>query len=199
LQYLFTQDHAAPIAKRAFLFSPGGDIGRVLDCLRAAFPKGLGPQLIVDDGRRRHLAHPQGLELKPTAGSTPQRSHEEDVIKISSRVQETEFVAHDGQRLERRQRGDTTVHRLYQMKEAANFCARINVNDPSPNPSSTSVRLRESGRRIKRGTDVMVAGKVAWCAVMAMSAKLAHSCAGFGRASFDELIDQCWQAAMEGF
>src|SRR5271167_3307488 len=84
-----TQDHAAAAIAKAgvpvFAYK-GESLEEYWDCtFRAlAFPKGLGPQMIVDDGGDATLLIHKGYELENGDGwvNSPSASHEEDVIKI---------------------------------------------------------------------------------------------------------------------
>jgi adenosylhomocysteinase len=136
-----TQDHAAAaVAKSGVpVFAwKGESLEEYWDCtFRAlAFPKGLGPQLIVDDGGDATLLIHKGYELENGDGwvNTPGASHEEDVIKnLLKRVAKEQprfwhAVVKDWKGVS--EETTTGVHRLYQMKEAGKLLVpAINVND----------------------------------------------------------------------
>src|ERR1700691_1782389 len=83
-----TQDHAAAAIAKAgvpvFAWK-GESLEEYWDCTfeAVAFPGGLGPQLIVDDGGDATLLIHKGYELENGDGwvNSPSDSHEEDVIK----------------------------------------------------------------------------------------------------------------------
>jgi adenosylhomocysteinase len=211
-----TQDHAAAAIAKAGIpvFAwKGESLEEYWDCtFRAlAFPKGLGPQLIVDDGGDATLLIHKGYELENGDGwvNTPSASHEEDVIKILlKRVAKEQprfwnTVVKDWKGVS--EETTTGVHRLYQMKEAGKLLVpAINVNDSVTKSKFDNLYgCRESlADGIKRATDVMVAGKVAVvCGYGDVGKGCAHSLRGFGARVLVTEIDpiNALQAAMEGF
>jgi adenosylhomocysteinase len=173
-------------------------------------PAAKGPQLIVDDGGDATLLIHKGYELENGSDwvNTP-RSHEEEVIKdLLKRVATRERPGfwHDVVKDWRGVSEETTtgVHRLYKMQEAgALLVPAINVNDSVTKSKFDNLYgCRESlADGIKRATDVMVAGKVAWSAATATWARARAFAARLGRAR-DRHRDrphQRLQAAMEGF
>ncbi len=211
-----TQDHAAAAMAKAgvpvFAWK-GESLEEYWDCtFRAlAFPNGLGPQLIVDDGGDATLLIHKGYELEEGDGwvNTPSGSHEEDVIKnLLKRVAKEQprlwhAVVKDWKGVS--EETTTGVHRLYQMKEAGKLLVpAINVNDSVTKSKFDNLYgCRESlSDGIKRATDVMVAGKVAVvCGYGDVGKGSAHSLRGFGARVVVTEIDpiNALQAAMEGF
>jgi adenosylhomocysteinase len=211
-----TQDHAAAaVAKSGVpVFAwKGESLEEYWDCtFRAlAFPKGLGPQLIVDDGGDATLLIHKGYELENGDGwvNTPSASHEEDVIKnLLKRVAKEQprfwhAVVKDWKGVS--EETTTGVHRLYQMKEAGKLLVpAINVNDSVTKSKFDNLYgCRESlSDGIKRATDVMVAGKVAVvCGYGDVGKGSSHSLRGFGARVLVTEVDpiNALQAAMEGF
>jgi len=97
----------------------------------------------------------------------------------------------------------TGVHRLHQMHEAGKLgVPAINVNDSVTKSKFDNLYgCRESlADGIKRATDIMIAGKSSWSAVMAMSERLCRRDEGLGaRVLVTEMTPICaLQAAMEG-
>ncbi|HEY3860836.1 MAG TPA: adenosylhomocysteinase [Verrucomicrobiae bacterium] len=211
-----TQDHAAAAIAKAgvpvFAWK-GESLEEYWDCtFRAlAFPKGQGPQLIVDDGGDATLLIHKGYELENGSDwvNSPSGSHEEDVIKnLLKRVAKEQprlwhSVVKDWKGVS--EETTTGVHRLYQMKEAGKLLVpAINVNDSVTKSKFDNLYgCRESlADGIKRATDVMVAGKVAVvCGYGDVGKGSAHSLRGFGARVIVTEIDpiNALQAAMEGF
>jgi adenosylhomocysteinase len=211
-----TQDHAAAAVAKAgvpvFAWK-GESLEEYWDCtFRAlAFPNGLGPQLIVDDGGDATFLIHKGYELEEGDGwvNTRSGSHEEDVIKnLLKRVAKEQprlwhAVVKDWKGVS--EETTTGVHRLYQMKEAGKLLVpAINVNDSVTKSKFDNLYgCRESlSDGIKRATDVMVAGKVAVvCGYGDVGKGSAHSLRGFGARVLVTEIDpiNALQAAMEGF
>jgi adenosylhomocysteinase len=211
-----TQDHAAAAIAQAGIpvFAwKGESLEEYWDCtFRAlAFPKGLGPQLIVDDGGDATLLIHKGYELENGDGwvNSPSGSHEEDVIKnLLKRIAKEQprfwhAVVKDWKGVS--EETTTGVHRLYQMKEAGKLLVpAINVNDSVTKSKFDNLYgCRESlADGIKRATDVMVAGKVACvCGYGDVGKGSSHSLRGFGARVIVTEIDpiNALQAAMEGF
>ncbi len=211
-----TQDQAAAAIAKAGIpvFAwKGESLEEYWDCtFRAlAFPNGLGPQLVVDDGGDATLLIHKGYELEHGGDwvNSPSASHEEDVIKnLLKRVaKERPRFWHDVVKEWKGVSEETTtgVHRLYQMKEAGKLLVpAINVNDSVTKSKFDNLYgCRESlADGIKRATDVMVAGKVAAvCGYGDVGKGCAHSLRGFGARVMVTEIDpiNALQAAMEGF
>jgi adenosylhomocysteinase len=211
-----TQDHAAAaMAKTGVpVFAwKGESLEEYWDCtFRAlAFPNGLGPQLVVDDGGDATLLIHKGYELENGDNwvNSPGASHEEDVIKIllkrvaKERPRFWHAVVQDWKGVS--EETTTGVHRLYQMKEAGKLLVpAINVNDSVTKSKFDNLYgCRESlADGIKRATDVMVAGKLAVvCGYGDVGKGSSHSLRGFGARVIVTEIDpiNALQAAMEGF
>lgn len=176
-----------------------------------SFPGGKGPNLIVDDGGDATLLIHKGVEMEKGSDwvNTPSGSHEESVIKaLLKRVH-----AEDGEfftRIASEWRGvseetTTGVHRLYKMAEEGSLLVpAINVNDSVTKSKFDNLYgCRESLiDGIKRGTDVMIAGKTALvCGYGDVGKGSAQSLRSQGaRVMVTEIDPICaLQAAMEGF
>ncbi len=176
-----------------------------------SFPDGRGPNLIVDDGGDATLLIHKGYELEN--GSTwvdePADSEEEAVIKALLRrihaetpdrwhtvVAEWKGVSEET---------TTGVHRLYKMAEEGTLLVpAINVNDSVTKSKFDNLYgCRESLiDGIKRGTDLMIAGKVAIvCGYGDVGKGSAQSLRSQGaRVIVTEIDPICaLQAAMEGY
>lgn len=176
-----------------------------------SFPEGKGPNLIVDDGGDATLLIHKGVEMEKGSDwvNTPSGSHEESVIKaLLRRVhgEDGEFFT----RIASEWRGvseetTTGVHRLYKMAEEGSLLVpAINVNDSVTKSKFDNLYgCRESLiDGIKRGTDVMIAGKTALvCGYGDVGKGSAQSLRSQGaRVIVTEIDPICaLQAAMEGF
>jgi adenosylhomocysteinase len=174
-------------------------------------PRGLGPQLVVDDGGDVTLLIHKGVELE--AGSdwvnTTSASHEEKVIKdLLKKVHQEDPKRWTNLAKEWRgvsEETTTGVHRLYKMQEQGKLLVpAINVNDSVTKSKFDNLYgCRESlADGIKRATDVMMAGKVAViCGYGDVGKGSAHSLKGMGARIIVTEIDpiNALQAAMEGF
>ena len=211
-----TQDHAA-----AAIAAAGTPVfawkGETLEeywdlTLRAiSFPRGLGPQLVVDDGGDVTLLIHKGCELEEGSDwvKTPSSSHEEQVIKNLlikvSRERPGYWKSIAAQWRGVSEETTTGVHRLYQMMEKGKLrVPAINVNDSVTKSKFDNLYgCRESlADGLKRATDVMIAGKVACvCGYGDVGKGSAHSLRGFGARVIVTEIDpiNALQAAMEGF
>lgn len=173
--------------------------------------KVVGPNLIVDDGGDATLLIHKGVQLEDGDRwvDTPSESHEESVIKaLLKRVH-----AEDPQffhRIASEWRGvseetTTGVHRLYKMAEEGSLLVpAINVNDSVTKSKFDNLYgCRESLiDGIKRGTDVMIAGKVAVvCGYGDVGKGSAQSLRSQGaRVIVTEIDPICaLQASMEGY
>jgi len=211
-----TQDHAAAaIAKAGYpVFAWKGEtLEEYWWCTYQAisFPKGKGPQLVVDDGGDVTLLIHKGYELEEGDGwvNSPSEKHEEQVIKdlLKKIHRESPTRWHDMVAEWKGVSEETTtgVHRLYQMLEAGKLLVpAINVNDSVTKSKFDNLYgCRESlADGIKRATDVMVAGKVAVvCGYGDVGKGCAHSLRGFGARVIVTEVDpiNALQAAMEGF
>jgi adenosylhomocysteinase len=170
-----TQDHAAAAIAAAGVpvFAWKGEtLEEYWWCTDQAlsFPGGKGPQLVVDDGGDVTLLIHKGVELEKGDKwvDSPSGSHEESVIKDLLKKVYKETPTR-WQQVAKEWRGvseetTTGVHRLYQMLEQGKLLVpAINVNDSVTKSKFDNLYgCRESlVDGIKRGTDVMVAGKVA--------------------------------------
>jgi adenosylhomocysteinase len=211
-----TQDHAAAAIAAAGVpvFAWKGEtLEEYWWCTYQAVshPKGLGPQLVVDDGGDVTLLIHKGVELEQGSDwvNTPSGSHEEKVIKdLLKKVHQED--PHRWTNLAKEWRGvseetTTGVHRLYKMQEQGKLLVpAINVNDSVTKSKFDNLYgCRESlADGIKRATDVMMAGKVAViCGYGDVGKGSAHSLKGMGARIIVTEIDpiNALQAAMEGF
>jgi adenosylhomocysteinase len=211
-----TQDHAAAAIAAAgvpvFAWK-GESLEEYWWCTDKAlsFPGGKGPQLVVDDGGDVTLLIHKGVELENGDKwiETPSGSHEESVIKDLLRQVHAatptrwQSVAKDWRGVS--EETTTGVHRLYQMFEQGKLLVpAINVNDSVTKSKFDNLYgCRESlVDGIKRGTDVMIAGKVAVvCGYGDVGKGSAASLRGLGARVIVTEIDpiNALQAAMEGY
>ncbi len=184
-----------------------------LDCVTHVLPDGTlgGPELVIDDGGDVTLLIHKGYELEQgdTWVDTPSDNHEVKVIKDLLKKVAKERPGF-WTRVVKDWRGvaeetTTGVHRLYQMKEAGKLLVpAINVNDSVTKSKFDNLYgCRESlADGIKRATDLMIAGKVAFVAGYGDVGKgSAHSLRGLGARVIVSEVDpiNALQAAMEGF
>ncbi len=176
-----------------------------------SFPDGKGPHLIVDDGGDATLLLHKGVEMED--GSTwfdqSADSHEEKVIKDLLRRVGSEsgtfFHEHVADWRGVSEETTTGVHRLYKMAaENTLLVPAINVNDSVTKSKFDNLYgCRESLiDGIKRGTDVMIAGKTALvCGYGDVGKGSAQSLRSQGaRVIVTEIDPICaLQAAMEGY
>ncbi|HOA29326.1 MAG TPA: adenosylhomocysteinase [Candidatus Cloacimonadota bacterium] len=171
--------------------------------------------LIVDDGGDATLMIHEGYRLEDLfheSGILPQADSDNEEFRL---VQELliDRLESDPQRWHRiaanlkgvSEETTTGVHRLYQMMERGSLLfPAINVNDSVTKSKFDNLYgCRESlADGIKRGTDIMVAGKtVMVCGYGDVGKGCAQSMRGFGaRVVISEIDPICaLQAAMEGF
>lgn len=211
-----TQDHAA--AAIADLGVPvfawkGETLEEYWDCTLKAlsFPAGMGPNLIVDDGGDATLLIHKGFQYENDQsifdGGTDNREmgiiidlikkeYVKDSTKWHRMVKDIKGVSEET---------TTGVHRLYQMLEKGELLfPAINVNDSVTKSKFDNLYgCRESlADGLKRGTDIMVAGKmVIVCGYGDVGKGCARSMSGFGaRVVVTEIDPICaLQACMEGF
>ncbi len=213
-----TQDHAAAaIAKSGVpVFAWKGEtLEEYWWCTERAldFGKGKGPDLIVDDGGDATMMIIKGAQAeKDTSILDVDYSNEpEDVRELMARIK-AEFEINNTRwgKVASELRGvseetTTGVHRLYQMMERGELLfPAINVNDSVTKSKFDNLYgCRESlADGIKRGTDVMVAGKtVVVCGYGDVGKGCAQSMRGFGaRVLITEIDPICaLQASMEGY
>lgn len=177
------------------------------------FEGGMGPQLIVDDGGDATLMMHKGIECEkdPSILEKDYSNDPEDVQELMKRLKEV--YASDKEFWSKRlaavkgvsEETTTGVHRLYQMmNEGKLLFPAINVNDSVTKSKFDNLYgCRESlVDGIKRGTDVMIAGKIAVvCGYGDVGKGCAQSMAGFGaRVIVTEIDPICaLQAAMAGY
>jgi len=213
-----TQDHAAAAIAEAGVpvFAWKGEtLEEYWWCTEKAlnFGNGLGPEMIVDDGGDATLMIHKGAQALNDASILEQdySGEGEDFRELMALVKRTfnedpqrwTNVAKDIKGVS--EETTTGVHRLYQMMERGELLfPAINVNDSVTKSKFDNLYgCRESlADGIKRGTDVMVAGKtVLVCGYGDVGKGCAQSMRGFGaRVIVTEIDPICaLQAAMEGF
>ncbi len=213
-----TQDHAAAaIAERGIpVFAWKGEtLAEYWECTEKIFDFGgdLGPQLIVDDGGDATMMIHRGVECEQDP-SLLEKDYSAEPLDVQEFMKRLKAVyAKDpqfwGKRLPLLQgvseETTTGVHRLYQMLEEGKLLIpAINVNDSVTKSKFDNLYgCRESlADGIKRGTDVMVAGKtVVVCGYGDVGKGCVQSMSGFGaRVIVTEIDPICaLQAAMEGY
>jgi adenosylhomocysteinase len=213
-----TQDHAAAAIAKAGVpvFAWKGEtLKDYWWCTRKAldFGDGKGPHLIVDDGGDATLIIHKGVEVEknPELLQKDYSNEGEDYRELMACLKEEyEKDATYWSRLAKDVKGvseetTTGVHRLYQMKENNTLLfPAFNVNDSVTKSKFDNLYgCRESlADGIKRGTDVMVAGKVVVvCGYGDVGKGCCQSLKGFGaRVLVTEIDPICaLQAAMEGY
>jgi adenosylhomocysteinase len=211
-----TQDHAAAAIAAAGIpvFAWKGEtLEEYWWCTWEALvnPKGLGPQLIVDDGGDATLLIHKGYEMENGSDwiSTASESHEEQVIKELLKKIKVEqpgifhTIVADWKGVS--EETTTGVHRLYQMAKAGTLLVpAINVNDSVTKSKFDNLYgCRESlVDGIKRATDVMISGKVGVvCGYGDVGKGSAQALRNQGAQVVVTEIDPicALQAAMEGF
>jgi adenosylhomocysteinase len=215
-----TQDHAAAAIAAAGVpvFAWKGEtLEEFWWCTNESlkFPDGkgglLGPQLVIDDGGDVTLLIHKGVDMEKGDKwvDSPSSSTEEDVIKALLKKVHAEHPTR-WQDVAKEWRGvseetTTGVHRLYKMFEKGTLLVpAINVNDSVTKSKFDNLYgCRESlVDGIKRGTDVMIAGKVAVvCGYGDVGKGSAASLRGLGARVIVTEIDpiNALQAAMEGY
>lgn len=215
-----TQDHAAAaIAQTGVpVFAWKGEtLEEYWWCTREAlrFGEEVGPDLIVDDGGDATLLVHEGVRLEEEyeqTGILPKAdaSNKELSILQNIVIGELEKYPKQWRKIASNLRGvseetTTGVHRLYQIEKMGKLLIpAINVNDSATKSKfDNTYGCRESlADGIKRGTDVMIAGKVV---VVLGYGEVGKGCAqsmrGFGaRVIVTEIDPICaLQAAMEGY
>jgi adenosylhomocysteinase len=212
-----TQDHAAAAIAEAGIpvFAWKGEtLEEYWWCTEQAltWPDGNGPNMILDDGGDATLLVHKGVEYEKAGAVPDPASAESDEFRI---VLETlqRSLAEDAQRFTRAaanikgvtEETTTGVHRLYQLAEQGELLfPAINVNDSVTKSKFDNLYgCRHSLiDGINRGTDVMIAGKVAViCGYGDVGKGCAESLRGQGaRVIVTEIDPICaLQAAMEGY
>lgn len=213
-----TQDHAAAAIAQAGIpvyAWKGETLAEYWWCTERAldFGNGTGPDLIVDDGGDATLMIHKGVEIEknPDILKKDYSTEGEDFRELM--VLMGQLYASNNKRWQKVAAGvkgvseetTTGVHRLYQMMEKGELLfPAINVNDSVTKSKFDNLYgCRESlADGIKRGTDVMVAGKtVVVCGYGDVGKGCAQSMRGFGaRVLVTEIDPICaLQAAMEGY
>lgn len=211
-----TQDHAAAAIAKAgvpvFAWK-GESLAEYWWCTKMAldFGNGLGPNLIVDDGGDATLLIHKGVEFdaNPELYSKNYSDEGEDFQELVELLR-TVRGRINWKKIAEGVKGvseetTTGVHRLYQMMERGELLfPAINVNDSVTKSKFDNLYgCRESlADGIKRGTDVMIAGKVVVvCGYGDVGKGCAQSMRGFGaRVIVTEIDPICaLQAAMEGY
>ena len=214
-----TQDHAAAAiaAGGTPVFAWKGETQQEYwECTLNAlsWPNG-GPDLIVDDGGDATLMVHEGVRLEKEfaqSGKLPEATAENREMRLVQEllIRELSKDAQKWQRIAKNLRGvseetTTGVNRLYQtLSEGGLLFPAINVNDSVTKSKFDNLYgCRESlADGIKRGTDVMVAGKVVMvCGFGDVGKGCAQSMRGFGARVVGSEIDPicALQAAMEGY
>ena len=213
-----TQDHAAAaIAKTGVgVYAWKGEtLEEYWWCTERAldFGDGKGPDLIVDDGgdATMMIIHGAKAEKDPSIHEVDYSNEPEDMRELMARLKKVyELDNSRWQKVASELKGvseetTTGVHRLYQMMESGELLfPAINVNDSVTKSKFDNLYgCRESlADGIKRGTDVMVAGKtVVVCGYGDVGKGCAQSMRGFGaRVLVTEIDPICaLQASMEGY
>ena len=180
--------------------------------LALTWPGGDGPNMILDDGGDATLFVHKGAEYEQAGGvPSPSEDDPEEWVIILDRLRNS-LADHPGKwtKAARNIRGvteetTTGVHRLYQMeKDGRLLFPAINVNDSVTKSKFDNLYgCRESlVDGIRRGTDVMMAGKVAMVAGFGDVGK--GSAASLRQAGCRVLVSEvdpicALQAAMEGY
>jgi len=212
-----TQDHAAAAIAAAGTAKVFAWKGETLEeywlCTEQAltWPNGSGPDLLVDDGGDATLLIHQGVKAEKDP-SILEKTYENKEFKIvMDRVRESvkrspgKWTAIVKNVKGVSEETTTGVHRLYQMfRDKELLFPAINVNDSVTKSKFDNLYgCRESlADGIKRGTDIMVAGKVVVvCGYGDVGKGCAQSMRGFGaRVIVTEIDPICaLQAAMEGY
>jgi len=215
-----TQDHAAAAMVKAGIpvFAWKGEtLADYWWCTKQALSWGdnEGPDLIVDDGGDATLMIHEGCKLEEEFEKTGKlpvvtTKNKEFGLLQKAIIEDLEAFPKKWRTIASKCKGvseetTTGVHRLYQMLELNELrFPAINVNDSVTKSKFDNLYgCRESlADGIKRGTDIMVAGKVVVvCGYGDVGKGCAQSMRGFGaRVIVTEIDPICaYQAAMEGF
>ncbi|MCF0191335.1 MAG: adenosylhomocysteinase [Marinilabiliaceae bacterium] len=211
-----TQDHAAAAIAAAGIpvFAwKGESLAEYWWCTKMAldFGGGLGPNLIVDDGGDATLLIHKGVECEKNPSILDKDYSDcgedfQELMELLRSMQGQVSWSNIAKGVKGVSEETTTgVHRLYQMMEKGELLfPAINVNDSVTKSKFDNLYgCRESlADGIKRGTDVMIAGKVAVvCGYGDVGKGCAQSMRGFGaRVIVTEIDPICaLQAAMEGY
>src|SRR5580700_8585344 len=175
-----------------------------------AWPDGSGPNMILDDGGDATLLLHLGMQAESNASVIAKPTNEEEEVlfaAIKKRLKEQPGWYTKTAKAVKGVTEETTtgVHRLYQMaKEGRLLFPAINVNDSVTKSKFDNLYgCRESlVDGIRRGTDVMMAGKVAMVAGFGDVGK--GSAASLRQAGCRVMVSEvdpicALQAAMEGY
>ncbi len=211
-----TQDHAAAaVAKEgvAVFAWKGETLEEYWWCTEQAltWPDGSGPDMIVDDGSDASLMVHLAVDAEKDMKVLDLNAKAEDERELAKRLKHSiEQNPNKWSSIAKNIKGvseetTTGVHRLYQMSEKGKLLfPAINVNDSVTKSKFDNLYgCRESlADGIKRGTDIMVAGKVVVVAGYGDVGKgCAHSMKSYGaRVIVTEIDPICaLQASMEGY
>lgn len=213
-----TQDHAAAAMAEAGIpvFAwKGENLHEYWWCTYQALAWPNGPDLIVDDGGDATLMIHEGFRLEEQykqSGILPLADSDSEEMRIVQELLISELTKdplrwHSVVKKLKGVSEETTtgVHRLYQRQETEELLfPAINVNDSVTKSKFDNLYgCRESlADGIKRGTDIMVAGKIVMvCGYGDVGKGCAQSMRGFGaRVIVSEIDPICaLQAAMEGY
>ncbi len=211
-----TQDHAAAaVAKEgvAVFAWKGETLEEYWWCTEQAltWPDGSGPDMIVDDGSDASLMVHTAFDAEKDINVLDLNAKAEDERELAKRLKYSiEQTPNKWSSIAKNIKGvseetTTGVHRLYQMSEKGKLLfPAINVNDSVTKSKFDNLYgCRESlADGIKRGTDIMIAGKVVVVAGYGDVGKgCAHSMKSYGaRVIVTEIDPICaLQASMEGY
>jgi adenosylhomocysteinase len=210
-----TQDHAAAAIAAAgtpVFAIKGESLAQYWDYTHRIFewPDGSGPNMILDDGGDATLLMHLGMQAESNPGVIAKPTNEEEEVlfaAIRKRLKEQPgWYSKMAEGIKGVTEETTTgVHRLYQMeKEGRLLFPAINVNDSVTKSKFDNLYgCRESlVDGIRRGTDVMMAGKVAMVAGFGDVGK--GSAASLRQAGCRVMVSEidpicALQAAMEGY
>jgi len=210
-----TQDHAAAAvaAGGTPVFAVKGEsLEDYWDYTHRIFewPDGSGPNMILDDGGDATLLLHLGMQAESNPGVVAKPSNEEEEVLFAAIKRRLKAKPGWYTTLAKHVKGvteetTTGVHRLYQMeKEGRLLFPAINVNDSVTKSKFDNLYgCRESlVDGIRRGTDVMMAGKVAMVAGFGDVGK--GSAASLRQAGCRVMVSEidpicALQAAMEGY
>ena len=175
-----------------------------------AWPDGSGPNMILDDGGDATLLMHLGMQAESNPGVIAKPTNEEEEVLFAAIKQRLKDKPGWYTAIAKAIKGvteetTTGVHRLYQMeKEGRLLFPAINVNDSVTKSKFDNLYgCRESlVDGIRRGTDVMMAGKVAMVAGFGDVGK--GSAASLRQAGCRVMVSEidpicALQAAMEGY
>jgi adenosylhomocysteinase len=210
-----TQDHAAAAiaaASTPVFAIKGESLEEYWDYTHRIFewPNGAGPNMILDDGGDATLLLHLGMQAESDPAVIAEPGNEEEEVLFAAIKQRLKDKPSWYSALAKSVKGvteetTTGVHRLYQMeKEGRLLFPAINVNDSVTKSKFDNLYgCRESlVDGIRRGTDVMMAGKVAMVAGFGDVGK--GSAASLRQAGCRVMVSEidpicALQAAMEGY